>query len=154
VLNGVSPVSEATRARVVDSMEQLGYQPNSAARALVTSRTRNIGVIGVEPGLFGPTQDLLGLLRAADAAGYGLSITHVRDLSRTATEKAGIRFADQSVDGILLVEPVHAASRSILAKANASGDPGAFHAQGTAERDVRQHGRRPHGSGTPPQARS
>ena len=46
VLNGSShPVSEATRARVVAAAAKLGYSPSALARALVTQRSRIIGVM-------------------------------------------------------------------------------------------------------------
>lgn len=45
VLRGTGRVSEATRSRVLDSMEALGYRPNSAARDLVRRRSNTIGVV-------------------------------------------------------------------------------------------------------------
>jgi LacI family transcriptional regulator len=46
VLNGSShPVSEATRERVLEAARQLGYSPSALARALVTRRSRIIGVM-------------------------------------------------------------------------------------------------------------
>jgi len=46
VLNGSShPVSDATRARVMEAAADLGYQPSALARALVTRSSRIIGVI-------------------------------------------------------------------------------------------------------------
>ena len=114
VANGATYVSEATRSRVLEAMRQLGYYPNSAARALVTSRSHNIGVIGMESALFGPATLLLGIERAADAAGYRVSVTHLRDLSKDTIEEACRRFADQSADGIILIEPVHSASKFFL----------------------------------------
>jgi LacI family transcriptional regulator len=46
VLNGSDhPVSEATRARVLQAAEELGYAPSALARALVTRSSRIIGVI-------------------------------------------------------------------------------------------------------------
>ncbi|HSI79942.1 MAG TPA: LacI family DNA-binding transcriptional regulator [Solirubrobacterales bacterium] len=39
------PVAEATRARVLAAAEELGYSPSALARALVTRRSRIIGVI-------------------------------------------------------------------------------------------------------------
>ena len=38
-------VDAATRARVHAAADQLGYQPNRAARGLITGRTGNIGLI-------------------------------------------------------------------------------------------------------------
>ena len=46
VLNGSShPVSEATRERVLAAARELGYSPSALARALVTRRSRIIGVV-------------------------------------------------------------------------------------------------------------
>jgi len=46
VLNGSAhPVSEATRTRVLNAAQELGYAPSALARALVTRSSRIIGVI-------------------------------------------------------------------------------------------------------------
>ena len=45
VLRGAGRVSESTRARVLESMEALGYRPNSLARDLVRRRSRTLGVV-------------------------------------------------------------------------------------------------------------
>lgn len=39
-----SLISEATRARVLSAAKQMGYKPNTMARALVTGKTYNIGL--------------------------------------------------------------------------------------------------------------
>ena len=38
-------VTAATRRKVLQVAEELGYQPNRAARGLVTGKTGNIGVV-------------------------------------------------------------------------------------------------------------
>src|ERR1039458_10876964 len=45
VLRGHSDISEETRRRVLKRMEELKYQPNLAARALITGRTWTIGLV-------------------------------------------------------------------------------------------------------------
>ena len=50
VINGSDQVRQDTRERVEQAIRQLGYRPNSAARALVTGRSATIGVIGSETG--------------------------------------------------------------------------------------------------------
>jgi len=45
VVNGVPGVRERTRARVLKAIEELGYYPNAAARALNSSRSRNVGIV-------------------------------------------------------------------------------------------------------------
>src|SRR3954452_4069841 len=55
VLNNSSQVSPAVRAAVQEAMEELGYVPNRAARALVTQRTDSVALVVSESGdrLFG-----------------------------------------------------------------------------------------------------
>jgi LacI family transcriptional regulator len=45
VNDGPRPVAAATRARVLDAIEKLGYRPNTAARSLITGRSDLIGLI-------------------------------------------------------------------------------------------------------------
>ncbi|MCC6565521.1 MAG: LacI family DNA-binding transcriptional regulator, partial [Chloroflexi bacterium] len=45
VVNNDPKVSSATRAKVLQVIEEIGYTPNLAARALVTKRTQVIGVL-------------------------------------------------------------------------------------------------------------
>lgn len=50
VLNGrTSQVGEATRERVLRSIEELGYQPNLHARGLRSQRTYTVGFLTVDP---------------------------------------------------------------------------------------------------------
>ena len=51
----------ASAAHVRKIAEKLGYRRNSAARALVTRRTRTLGVIAVNTALYGPASTLTGL---------------------------------------------------------------------------------------------
>lgn len=43
--NSSHPVAEATRKRVIEASDNLGFRPNQLARALVTSRSRTVGVV-------------------------------------------------------------------------------------------------------------
>jgi LacI family transcriptional regulator len=45
VVNGHPSVRPATRARVLEAIRELGYYPSAAARALNSSRSRNVGVV-------------------------------------------------------------------------------------------------------------
>ena len=44
-LNGHNDISQATKEKVREAARQIGYMPNSAARALKTNRTYNLGVL-------------------------------------------------------------------------------------------------------------
>lgn len=43
--DGPRPVAKATRLRVLDAIDKLGYRPNAAARSLITGRSDLIGLI-------------------------------------------------------------------------------------------------------------
>lgn len=45
VMSGTRTISDATRIRVETAMEQLSYQPNASARALVSRRTSVLGLV-------------------------------------------------------------------------------------------------------------
>jgi DNA-binding LacI/PurR family transcriptional regulator len=45
VLNNYTEVSDATKARILKIVEEVGYIPNSSARALSTKRTWLIGIV-------------------------------------------------------------------------------------------------------------
>jgi DNA-binding LacI/PurR family transcriptional regulator len=49
VINGKPHVSEATRLKVLATIEQEGFSPNPVARALVTQQSRVIGVVIPQP---------------------------------------------------------------------------------------------------------
>lgn len=55
VINGATSIRPATRQRVLRAIEQLGYRPNTAARTLVSGRSRTLGIIMTASTLFGPT---------------------------------------------------------------------------------------------------
>ncbi|MDR1824500.1 MAG: LacI family DNA-binding transcriptional regulator [Bifidobacteriaceae bacterium] len=109
VVNGNPRVLPATRERVLQAIEELGYRRNHAARALATSRTRVLGVVVVNTRLYGPSGTLLGIEQAARQAGYWVSVASVPEGDATAARDAIGHFLDQGVDGLAVVaqtEPV------------------------------------------------
>jgi DNA-binding LacI/PurR family transcriptional regulator len=105
VLNGADHVREDTRARVLDAMRKLDYQPNPVARALVTGRSRTLGVVSFDTTLYGPASTLLGIERAAHERGYVVSIVSMTALDRASLHSALERLRRQGVDGIVVIAP-------------------------------------------------
>ena len=56
-LNGYSDISEETRQLILKTASEMGYLPNSSARALKTSRSYNLGVLIVDEAMSGLTHD-------------------------------------------------------------------------------------------------
>jgi DNA-binding LacI/PurR family transcriptional regulator len=114
VINDSPHVSAATRQRVEDAMRKLEYRPNPVARALVTGRSRTLGVVSFDTTLFGPASTLFGIERAAHDAGYFVSIVSLRALTRSSVLSAVERLRAQGVDGILVIAPQESATQALL----------------------------------------
>jgi DNA-binding LacI/PurR family transcriptional regulator len=105
VLHDSPHVKGDTRERVLAAIRQLNYRPNSVAQALVTGRSRVIGVVTLDMGHYGPATTLLGIEEAAHNAGYAVSITSLRSRSRTSVLDAVQLLRDQAVEGVVVIAP-------------------------------------------------
>ncbi len=111
VLNGHPSVRPATRDRVLAAIEELGYRPNLAARALVTGRSRTLGLVTLETTLFGPVTTLYGVERAAREAGYFVSVVSLGTaINPGSLDDALARLREQSVAGVILIAPLTSTS--------------------------------------------
>jgi LacI family transcriptional regulator len=72
VLRGHSDISEETRKRVLKRMKEMDYQPNFAARALITGRTWTVGL--VVPDLLHPFFAEVAKAISAEIRGHGYSL--------------------------------------------------------------------------------
>ncbi|GHD14798.1 LacI family transcriptional regulator [Nocardiopsis kunsanensis] len=115
VVNGHPNVREETVVRVRRAIAELGYQPNSTARALVTRRTNVLGALAVDTTLFGPAQTLAGIERAAREAGYFLSIVSVDDLSPDGVAEALDHLVQQAVEGCVAITPQRELAHALAA---------------------------------------
>lgn len=106
VLNDLPRVRAETRDRVLAAIAELGYRRNSAARALVTSRSGTIGVLAPRSALYGPVSTLLAVEVAARTAGLFVSLASVQDYDARTVTAALDHFLDQGVEGIIAIAPV------------------------------------------------
>jgi len=103
VLNDLPNVRPATRARVEQAIVQLRYSPSPAARALVTRRTRTIGL--VTPGLsdYGPTSIAMHFNVAARAARYSVDSVSAPEADAAAIRLVIESLLRQRVDALVLI---------------------------------------------------
>jgi DNA-binding LacI/PurR family transcriptional regulator len=113
VLSGHPNVRDETRAEVQRAIEQLGYRRNSSARALVTRRTRTLGVVACNPTLFGPASTLFGLEEAARDEGYMISTVTLRRHTPQALAEAVDHLSDWGVEGVVVIVPQREAVASL-----------------------------------------
>ena len=114
VINGSAHVRPETRQRVLGAMGQLDYHPNPAARALVTGRSRTLGVVSFDTTLYGPASTLFAIEQAAHAAGYFITIVSLLVLDRASVLSAIERLRVQGVDGVLVITPHEGAADALV----------------------------------------
>jgi LacI family transcriptional regulator len=96
-------VNPETRSRVLACAEHLGYRPNRAARALITGRTHNIGLIvaDIANPFFPP------LIKAAESQArnrdYHIFVADTNE--DPAAEEELVHALAKQVDGVLLCSP-------------------------------------------------
>ncbi|WP_244365711.1 LacI family DNA-binding transcriptional regulator [Micromonospora echinofusca] len=113
VLNNHPSVRQETRERVLRAVHQLNYRPNALARGLAGRRSRVIGVVSFDTILYGPAATLLGVERAARAAGYGINIVALEQLDRAGVMAAIDALTEQSVAGVVLIAPMMTAAVAV-----------------------------------------
>jgi DNA-binding LacI/PurR family transcriptional regulator len=114
VVNGSAHVRPETRQRVLAAMGQLDYRPNPAARALVTGRSRTLGVVSFDTTLYGPASTLFAVEQAAHAAGYFITIVSLLALDRPSMLSAVERLRLQGVDGVLVITAQEGAADALV----------------------------------------
>lgn len=103
VLNDLPNVRPATRTRVEDAIKQLRYRPSTAARSLVTRRSRTIGLITTGNPDYGPSSILLGFTEAARNARYLVSISSMLETDVASMRAAVELLLSQNVEAIVLI---------------------------------------------------
>ncbi len=103
VINDLPNVRPTTRARVEQAIAQLHYSPSPAARALVTKRTRTIGL--VTPGIsdYGPTSIAMHFNFAAREARYSVETVSAPPEDPKAIRAVVDGLLRQRVDAMVLI---------------------------------------------------
>ncbi|MBN1217482.1 MAG: LacI family DNA-binding transcriptional regulator [Anaerolineae bacterium] len=106
VVNGLAvsqvPISEATRRRVLEAIEELGYEPDARAQALRSGSTQTVGLIlpDIHNPHFWQTAD--GVEQELRAAGYHLLLSSA-DLNPDYGEEIFKELSRRRTDGLILM---------------------------------------------------
>ena len=110
VINNHPNVRDSTRERVLTAVRQLRYRPNTAARAMVTRRSRNLGLITTGSPDYGPASTVLGFSTAAREARYNVSVATMLDADPEFI-RAGVELLlGQNIEAMIVV----ASRRSLI----------------------------------------
>ncbi|WEO77821.1 LacI family DNA-binding transcriptional regulator [Cryobacterium sp. SO2] len=103
VLNDLPNVRPATRQRVEKAIAALNYRPSPAARALVTRRSRTIGLITTGGPDYGPSSAVLNFNEAARSARYAVSMASMLKSDPESLHSAVELLLRQNVEAIVLI---------------------------------------------------
>ncbi len=119
VSNGSPDVIEATRQQVISAMNELGYRPNSAARALKRGSFRTIGVILFSLSSIGNVRTLEAIALHAAKKDYAITLIPVTAPTQAEVQGAFSRMGELAVDGVIAIMEIH-----LLDAATVSVPPG------------------------------
>ncbi|GAA4431647.1 LacI family DNA-binding transcriptional regulator [Georgenia halophila] len=157
VLNdGPRPVAQATRRRVLEAVEAIGYRPDSIARALASGATRTLGL--VVPDIANPFFAALAHALEDEASRHGL-VFLLGDAAEHRERQHELidSFVTRRVDGLVVVgvdddldlEPARQAGLPVVVLDRILGDADASAvgidnqaAAGAATEHLLEHGRR------------
>lgn len=104
VARAVPNVKESTKAKVLRAMDQLGYVPNRAARALRSGQYRTLGVITQNLGRTGESLITAGIAAEAEERGYSVNLRQISHPGTQELAQAGSYFSHQAIDGLIVVQ--------------------------------------------------
>lgn len=120
VANNATNVAEPTRQKVIAAMNELGYRPNVAARALRRGAFGSIGVVVFTLGTLGNIRTIAGIVAEAARRDYAVELIQVQpdsesDAAEGQVSSALSRLGQDAVDGIIVIIESHLISKSALA---------------------------------------
>lgn len=105
VLNNSEAIRPSTRQRVIEVIDEIGYRPNQAARALVTSKSRTIGVLTSQSAHYGPSTSLASIESAARHAGYVVSTSSLTVSDRNSIVEGLEHLMTLAIEGLVVIAP-------------------------------------------------
>lgn len=113
VINAHPNVRQSTRDLVRAAIEDLGFRPNRAARALAGGPVQSVTVLTPDTSLYGSSAALKGIEEAARAAGFAVGIRVVESAEPADVSDAVMRAIEAG--GALIVIAYYKAGTSTLA---------------------------------------
>ena len=114
VINGSPSVRDSTRARVQEAIAQLGFRPNSAARALAGGKNRSLTVVTSHTTPYGYAATLQGIEEAARAASFSVGLC-VLESDAEAQVRAAVDRATDSSGSVIVIAYGRAARMALEA---------------------------------------
>lgn len=105
VINDSPNIKPATRDRVLAAMNELGYVPNAAARALVTAKSKIIGILMTDIVYHGPAGMMHAMEVEALNAGYLPISASVDPQSLESINRGVDHLRRMGIEGLVVITP-------------------------------------------------
>jgi DNA-binding LacI/PurR family transcriptional regulator len=102
VINGAANVTQATRAKVLKTIEQLGYRPSHLASALSRGSSRTVAIVVPHVTSQSAVERLAGALGVLDEQGYATIVCNV-DTAGQRDQHLSALTARHRADGVIVV---------------------------------------------------
>lgn len=103
VSSGSDLVTASTTSRVRAAMDELGYVPNRAARALRQGAYRAIGVVTQQLERTGESMSVAGIVESATDYGYTVTVVQIGEPKTEALKQAWQRLGELPIDGMIIL---------------------------------------------------
>ena len=108
VINQAAHVSVKTRQKVEHAMSALNYVPNRVAQQLAGKQSFTLGLATTDLSLHAPSQIASAIKARAEALGFNVVMSMVRELTAEACRSAVNSLLSQRVDGLIINIPLEA----------------------------------------------
>jgi len=115
VANGHPGVVGSTREQVLQAMRELGYRPNSAARALRYGQFNTIGVILFGLASTGNSRTVEAIATHAAAAGYAITLIPIDVPTQDNVLGAFTRMGELAVDAVIAIMEIQLIDAGVVA---------------------------------------
>ena len=105
VINNRQDVSNETRKRVKNIMDELNYHPSAIAQSLSRQKSYLFGVVTAGLRFIGPSRTLSGITSMAEELGYGLLLKELASFNSNNVKPLLQWFKSHQVDGIIWAAP-------------------------------------------------
>lgn len=105
VINNGPYTKDSTRERVLEAMKSLGYVPNAAARALVTAKTKIIGILVSDTVYYGPAGMMHAMEEEARRGGYFAISASVDPFDEESISQGIDNLRHLGIEGLVVITP-------------------------------------------------
>ena len=105
VINNADYIKDDTRSKVQSAMEDLGYVPNAAARALVTSKSKIIGILVSDIVYNGPAGMMHAMEKEARKGGFFAISASVDPIESSSIAQGIEHLRRLGIEGLVVITP-------------------------------------------------